>query len=69
MRPILRARNRWQHLRQMAIFQLEILERENVVPKHVAEKLREAVYAAEDELTQTVFAGIDEQVELRHARR
>lgn len=53
--PIGRAANRWQNLRERTIFQVNVLEREKVIPGAIAEELRAAFYEADDALQKTVF--------------
>ena len=58
--PLARAQNRWQNLREKTVFQLGLLERENVISNAVAESLRAAFYEADETLKQTVFALCDQ---------
>ena len=53
--PLQRAANRWQNLREKTVFQLNILEREKVIPATIAEPLRAAFYKADEKLQQTAF--------------
>ena len=53
--PLLRAANRWQNLRERTVFQINVLEREKVIPATIAETLRAAIYEADETLQLTAF--------------
>lgn len=57
-RDLIRAKNRWEHLRESSIFQISKLEREGILSTNIADSLKAAFSEADDALKKTTVGQV-----------